>query len=202
MWTFYWPVRLRSVCRGFLHRYLIYAIWRITLLLKFEPWSVIQAFGAVYGILINFSTSASAILDDVICFSGTATEYLVSRSWIVSMYLYPLLVVGSGPTISIETLSNAVPCVSVKTMACWDLHGLTFLIDNFDILYKFLYFRFHSWPKLIMANFFIRLRYTFMASDGRSIIFEYYFISIGWLGNSYTVVAYNYSSVRIIKQFL
>jgi len=65
----------------------LWAIWRITLLIKFEPWSVIQAFGAVYG-LINFSTSASAISNDVACSSGTATEYLVSRIWIMSIFLY------------------------------------------------------------------------------------------------------------------
>jgi len=35
----------------------LWAIWRITLFIKFEPWSVIQAFGAIYG-LINSFTSA------------------------------------------------------------------------------------------------------------------------------------------------
>jgi hypothetical protein len=46
--------------------------------------------------------------------------------------VYPLSVVGSGPTISIETLSNAVSGVSVRNIVEF-LHELTFLIDNFDI---------------------------------------------------------------------
>jgi hypothetical protein len=44
--------------------------------------------------------------------------WLVSRSYIVSIYVFPLSVVGSGPTISINTLSNAMPGVSVSTMGC------------------------------------------------------------------------------------
>jgi len=58
--------------------------------MKFESWSVIQAFAAVYG-LINFSMSISTISDDVAYLSGT--EYLVSKSFIVSIYKYLLSIV-------------------------------------------------------------------------------------------------------------
>jgi hypothetical protein len=78
---------------------------------------VFLVFGAVY-VLINFSTSASAISNDVACLSGTATEYLVSRSYIVSIYEISLSVVWSGPTISMDALSNAEPVVPVMTMGC------------------------------------------------------------------------------------
>jgi len=44
--------------------------------------------------------------------NGTATEYFVSKSCIVSIYQCPLSVIGSGPMISIVTLLNAVPGVS------------------------------------------------------------------------------------------
>jgi hypothetical protein len=93
---------------------------------------VIQVFGAVYG-LINFSTNASPISNDVAFLSGTATEYLVSRHWIVSIYEFSLSVVRSDPTISIDTLSNAVPGVSVSTMDCRVLTRTNVLVGGFVI---------------------------------------------------------------------
>jgi len=104
----------------------ICAIWHI-ILMKFGPWSVIHVFGAVYG-LINFSTSALTISDDVACLSGT--EYLVSKSYIMSIYECPLSVIGSGPTISIDILSNAVSDVSVRIIGCRVLGRWAFSVDN------------------------------------------------------------------------
>jgi len=52
--------------------------------MKFEIWSVIQFFRIDGHGLINFFMNASAIFDDVACLS--ATEYLVSKFCIVSIY--------------------------------------------------------------------------------------------------------------------
>jgi len=109
--------------------------------MKFELWSVTQALDGVYG-LINFSTRVSTIFDDVACLNGIATEYLVSRSCIVSIYVCPISVVESGLTISIETLSDVVSGVSVKPCAIEFLSVLTFLINNLGIFLYTLVFAF------------------------------------------------------------
>jgi len=73
--------------------------------------------------LINFSTSASAISNDVACLSGTAAEYLVNKSCIVSIYEGPLSIVASNFTISINILSNAA--------YLWDQYSQVFTRTNF-----------------------------------------------------------------------
>jgi hypothetical protein len=108
----------------------LWDIRRITLK-KFEPWSVNQAFGAVYG-LINFSRSVSAISDDVACFNSTATEYLVSRSWIEYVTVTAVGRRQRSHDIHWDLIECGTRCIW-RTMGVEFLHGLTFLIGNFDI---------------------------------------------------------------------
>lgn len=85
--------------------------------MKLRPWSDKIAFGAPNR-QIRLLIIASAVLKTVMSRSGTASEYLVSRSCMVRIYVFPCAVVGRGPTMSIETLSNALPGVSVRIMGC------------------------------------------------------------------------------------
>jgi len=48
----------------------------------------------------------------------TATKFLVSKSCIVNIYEYSLSIVGSGPMVFIDILSNVIPGVSVGTIGC------------------------------------------------------------------------------------
>jgi len=106
--------------------------------MKFGSWSVIHAFGAVYE-LIAFSTSASAISDNVVCLSSTATEYLVANL-VLWVYTISLLVVGSNSTISIDTLSKVVPDVSVRIIGYWVFTWTSFFNWQFRcFVYRFIF---------------------------------------------------------------
>lgn len=58
----------------------------INVLRKLDPWSVKRALGGPY-MQIKFLTNESAIETDVASLKGIATEYLVNKSCIVSMYV-------------------------------------------------------------------------------------------------------------------
>lgn len=80
--------------------------------MKFVPWSDRIALGAPK-VDMSVVERAFATSLDVCCFSGTAMLNLLNKSKMVNMYSCPLFDWGSGPTMSIATLSNGSPGESV-----------------------------------------------------------------------------------------
>jgi len=162
--------------------------------MKFGSWSVIHAFDVVYG-LINFSTSASAISVDVACFSGTVAKYLVSKSCIAGIYKCPL---------SVVSLSGAIPQYSLIFYHICENHGLlcgvVFSTGNFGIpVYTFVLVSYLT--RNNYNGFFYKTLLRPMISYSWGMTFGYYLDPIRYFVYGYTVIAYDYLSERVVKQF-
>jgi len=78
--------------------------------------------------------------------NGIATTYLVNKSCMVRIYIFPLLVIGKEPIISIEILLKAASGVSVIIMGSFGLTRINFLI------WQTLQFRIKFWISLFILD--------------------------------------------------
>lgn len=92
----------------------LFATFFISEFVQLVPWLVKITLGESNRQMNHF-TKAFAISAEEIPSSGILSEYFVNKSWIVNIYSFPLLVLGNRLTMSMLTLSKALPCVSVRT---------------------------------------------------------------------------------------
>lgn len=79
----------------------------IRLLIKLNPRSVRSTFGAL-NVHIKLLINASDMSVAAACWRGIAEEYLVRKSWIVRIYVFPAFVVGNGPMMLLSRMLSPV----------------------------------------------------------------------------------------------